>query len=176
MYYKEALRRSNEMISQDNFAGMLTGFEESKRALVAKKIYMVVLPWLVEMLSELCEHTPTTAEKDAKYIYIFIFFFNCLKKLIVLYMNKFPARGKTLERMLQVIGAGAFILAWKALAMDESCENWNMMNTFEDFCAGACPKETLVQIERVMYALSRHSPCLKETRINMNIIRNVQFV
>ena len=85
---------------------------------------------------------------------------HCTLSLIMEYIFKY----KPNKTMLHTIGLGAFVLAYKALALDDTkgCLPTVRISNLVNVCPTRCDEEQLKNIERQMYALVDHIPCKKQ--------------
>lgn len=178
-FFTKALEISDKIVTKEKFVKAIIqqgGWSEKNASGMGRAIFETLLPWIVNVLHNVCNRVRRTPEEDAKYIYLYVALFNCMKRLIQLYCSS-----KTLHEtkpIFQAIGVAALSLTFKAMEPDENGDECFAMSEFselEAFCNGNCPKELLLKIETEMFKLSDYTPCMDEYKEMSYVIRQAKL-
>lgn len=160
-FYDRALKISNEMISLRRLSENLPGWNKESAFNFAYSFYKERLPEALDIVRAGCSISDreSTPEDDAKYIYLFVILFNCVKKMTALYaINNRSARWS--PGLQKDVMLAALRLSWKSLGLDETCVGRSgSMPAFTEYSAWEKP---LSKIENEMLRLSNYTPCKKE--------------
>lgn len=130
-----------------------------------ESIFELSFPWIAEVLNDICKRYINLKDMDidqiTTHLYLFVAVFNCIKRLLLLYMKTYEDEFQTTE-LLQTVVSAACMVAWKGLSIDEPCVEYIEVKQFVYYCAGACKKADLIRIEREMFKLSDYKSCMKE--------------
>ena len=134
---------------------------------IEKSLKEDIMPDFARYLSILCcSQKPIDTYCDIEKVraqdqYIFTAFFTCIRRLTLKYQSK--AKAKSVD-ILQMFASAAFILAYKALSIDELDCSYDLNSTSFLKYLGY-PRETfdtVNKIEREIYKMTDFTPCVKE--------------
>ena len=178
-FFKKALEISDKMVSLDKFTKLVVrqGWNEKDATSFTNFVFKTILPWIVEVLSEICSRVTRTPEEDAKFIYLYVAVFNCMKRLIRIYVTYKVRTLQEIKNILQPVSVAALSFTLKAMDPDEARDECYKVSIpqLEKFCAGSCPKEFLVEIEAEMFTLSDYMPCMAEYKEMSYVINNAKL-
>lgn len=178
-FFQKALEISNKMVGNEKFRNTVIkqGWSEKDANMLTNAVFKTLLPWIAEILTEQCIRPRITPEEDARYIYLYVAVFNCMKQLIQLYVTNTVKTWQEIRQTLQAVGVTALVLTLKAIPHDEARNECFRISisTLEKKCVGVCPKRLLIEIEEKMFQLSDYTPCMAEYKEMTYVIHNAKL-
>ena len=122
-YYRQALTISTEKFENKQFEDLPKNFSQ--------EINNIALPWLIDnILCYMCPRISGDKDDIANFIYLFVALFNCMKRLLGMYIKSNPLPDNLdaddFESLVKILTVSAYTLSFKSLGLDdlEPCKRY----------------------------------------------------